>query len=160
MFVVVTEDKSGNVVQRFSYGPETGNVLVPGHLVSVTGSGNSNDLTDAKAFSQFRSNPAEAAKAGVSVVPINASDSAVLKSDNATDKILGTPSNPGHTGYVALANPLSRSDAANSNSTAYKVANDAVRSENPSSSQPRPSGNNPGWGQHGNISQKEKPWWR
>jgi RHS repeat-associated protein len=160
MFVVVTDDDTGKVVQRFSYGPETGNVVLPGRLVSVTGSGNSTDLTDAKAFSQYQSSAAAATKAGISVVTINASDSAVLKSGQATDKILGTPNNPGHTGYVALANPLSRSDAANSNSAAYKVANDAVRSENPSASQQRPSGNNPGWGQHGNISEKQKPWWK
>jgi RHS repeat-associated protein len=149
MFVLVTDDTTGEVRARYSYGPSR---LVAGRLVSLTGTNTGTNLDDHNAAAAFLANPDAAGELGISAASINASDDAVIAFGRAADAALGTPDNPQGIAYAPLTNPLSGQNAANSNSAAYGVANAAVRSENPGATQSLPPGSrNPGWGQGDHV---------
>ena len=157
MFVVVVDDKTGKVVKRYSYGPQ-GGFWNRGSLISVTGSRNSVDRVDNDAWNTYSTDPDAASEQGISVVPIDASDDAVITSGDAMDNRLGTRANPGPVPYYTIPEEDLLFNAANSNSAAYGVADDAVKSENPERSQPLPRGTrNPGWGSHRNIPRGARP---
>lgn len=144
MFVVVVDDKTGRVTNRYSYGPQREERHNPGQLVSLTGTDTGTDRDDLRAQTGFLEGKAPE---GVSGVRIDAPDPAVVEAGNAVDRALGTPENPGGVRYAAGTNPLSAPDRGNSNSAAYAVAN---RASGGDQSLP-PGTRNPGWAQHGNV---------
>lgn len=147
MFVVVADKAGGDPTARFSYGPTEGSFgqkLTGGSdLVSQTNSRSATDRTDAAAWAAT-SNPKAAAAAGITMVRINASDAAVIKSGKAADQALGTNEKPGGTTY--------QPSGPNSNSAAYAVADRAVTSEGGAiGSQPNPGGIHPGGGTYRSV---------
>lgn len=127
-------------------------------LVSHTGSRSPTDVADAAAGAKL-ADPKAAAAAGISAVPIDASDEAIMRSGNDVDDTLGILADPGDTTYGFVVGIWVSNNVANSNSAAYKTANDAVESENPDapeSAQPLPRGTVMGWGQYNRIKDKPK----
>lgn len=137
MFVVVTDGPMGDVVARFSYGPDQ---MRDGQLVSHSASRNQATGTnedDVAAFNAIRDGADAAADAGITFAQIDASDEAVIASGRAVDTTLGTIEQPGPVEYDMV--PNDRSDGANSNSAAMAVANRA----NPNVQQALPPNSNP-----------------
>ncbi|MCS6275662.1 MAG: hypothetical protein H2169_15120 [Opitutus sp.] len=155
MFVVVADAPGAPIQARFSYGPDRSGfdfAARGGNLVALTGTQSPTNRDDLAAWGAL-SDPAAAAKAGISMVQINASDATVISVGNQVNANLGTPAAPGPVRYAPVTNPMTRSNTANSNSAAYAVANTATKADNPSApAQSLPAGARaPGWGQHGHV---------
>jgi RHS repeat-associated protein len=140
MTVVVAPKLGAPPTDRYSYGPSNGRSIVTNQLVSHTDTHSATDIADAKAWAAL-ADPTAAREAGITAVPIAASDDSVRFAGEIMNKHLGTIAEPGDVDYGALAGPASPNGTGNSNSAAYAVAELATMAEDAGApDQPLPPG--------------------
>ncbi|WP_165772018.1 RHS repeat-associated core domain-containing protein [Niveispirillum lacus] len=156
MFVVVAPEVGAEPIARFSFGPGKGS----GMLVDLTGTRNETDIADATAWRALN-DPLDAAKNGITICRINASDEATIEAGLSVSKALGSPDRPGNIPYSYL--PELTPGAANSNSEAVKVASDSIGNDKSTKSLPGkpplvlpPGAPTPGAEQAYRVPSKEK----
>jgi RHS repeat-associated protein len=156
MFTVVAPRLGARNEVRYSYGPDWRGPA-GGNLVSMTGTGTPTDVADSQAWSAL-SNPQAAAEAGVTAVPIDASDGSIIVAGDGMNALVGTLEQPAGITYAPLEGPLSASGTGNSNTASYGVAQEAGMLEHGEYTQPLPPNSNPtGWGQWRNITEHDRP---
>lgn len=120
----------------FSYGPGPN-----GAAVRVTDAASPTHIDDEAAWAAL-SDPGAASKAGISVVPIRASDANIIAAGNRVTASLGTSDNPGEKRYNAAAGVLGPSIlSTNSNAAAFAQTNIATKASNPNAPDVNPPPN-------------------
>ena len=115
-FIVVIDDKTNDIVERFSYGPQNCCQKDLGQLVDATGTANDTDIDDLDI--------AKEGGARTNLNDLGFTDEEILAAGRRVNSMLGTPTNPGPTKYKFNANGK-QVGKANSNGAARRVLEEA-----------------------------------